>query len=514
MNVQHRASQTIVLRCEDGQEHYFNSEQEFNLKLSTGAFLPTDNICYERWTSGRWLKISECSTLDTILNSLGYEVGVRLRQRYFPVVTAALCLLLAVVYLWSSNLSEEQAQYFVLGWAHVLLDDHWWSPWTSQFLHGSKSHVLSNMIFLGFLGVQVERAIGHLKTIAVLQLGLLLASVFIVFMGTDPVIGASIWNFALWGAVFMIGWRFENSIPDAQKYRYGWWSFLIFVPVYVLQIRLDVLSHLGHLGGLLGGICAAACVQNGKWMAVGGALLTGVLCHLDPVMSMQEVKRGAVNITLPQGFREIKDEGKVYWKSYPFDEASVEIKTTLKEPKIKNYLIDKAATHKMVHWNQGFYDVTARCHTPSQNASREHHCVKWLSSAAIQETQNLQVLREVYQNSQNAKDGLNLSNELVLFGLSVEADQLLSELWLRDDAIGFEARKIRIWIRALDSEVGDFEEDKDWLVRLALSTPTKDPLREWVAIYLFEHGEVEACQIVGLACQSLEELMLSLEKTY
>ncbi|MBM75088.1 MAG: hypothetical protein CMK59_06790 [Proteobacteria bacterium] len=508
----HRASQTILVRCTDGKSFGFDSEQEFLLKVSTGFFLPNSTICHHKWTEGRWIKFSECLPLRKVLNTLGYQVGISLRQKYVPMLTFFLCFFLVVTYLCSRTLSEDQAQYFVLGWAHVLLDDHWWSPWTSQFLHGSKHHILSNVMFFCFLGFQVERALGWLGTLVVLQLGLLGASGLIVFLGTDPVIGASVWIFALWGAVFMIGWRFEDSIPLTQKYGYGWWSFLIFVPVYVLQLRLDVLSHLGHLGGLLGGIGAVALLQYGHRLILLSTAGIVSLCGFDSFLPMEKVSHNGLVVSLPRGFQKIQEQGLVFWKSYPFDSASVEIKTLVHETRRINFGTFVRRSNMEVQWHQGFYELVVRCVVPGQNSARQKHCSEWLLTAEIQEPTQLQQLREKHKVAPTAQIKLDLAQELVLFGLCEEADKIFKELWLRDDGIGFEARKGRIWIRALDSDLGVFDNDKNWLRQLALSTPSKEPLRQWAAIYLYANGETEACKMVGLNCLNPEELFRTLEK--
>ena len=507
----HHDGPDIRILKHSGEEFSFHSEHMFFKAVSEGKVHLEDQVFYPDWTNGVWVSVSDLASMMSKEWSLDTLVSLRLREKRPPVLSSLICLLLPLTYLLSLGLSEAEAHYFVLGWSHVLLDDHWWAPWTSQLLHGSKGHLLSNMVLLFFLGTQVERALGIWGMLAVLQLGLLFGSVLILFLGSDPVIGSSIWLFALWGAVFMIGWRFEQCITQVNRFLYGWWSFLLFVPVYVLQLHLDALSHLGHLGGLLGGVAAVAVLRQGLMVVSSSCLVLLSLPFLDVAIPHQVIEHDVLQLRIPSRFQNSTAAQNIMWKSYTFDPAQLllQIRKHQLEPAFyQNREIQEPLKRT---WLRGIYDIQLSCELPESSSGRMENCVQWIAEARLLEPLSLRQLRHKIEQGASARLHLKLAQGLLEFGSLEEADELLSELWLRDDAIGFEARKDRLFARMLAPDLGVYREDRSWVISIANTTPSTEPLKLWAASYLLAHEEQDACEILQLNCRSSEELGLLLE---
>ena len=85
------------------------------------------------------------------------------RPRHFPVMTALIILINAVVFV--AELMRGDA--FVLKWsvvpADIVAGHHWITILTAMFLHGSWSHIIGNMVFLWAFAPEVEDAMNPLR---------------------------------------------------------------------------------------------------------------------------------------------------------------------------------------------------------------------------------------------------------------------------------------------------------------------------------------------------------------
>ena len=91
------------------------------------------------------------------------------RPRHFPVITALIILINAVVFV--AELMRGDA--FVLKWsvvpADIVAGHHWITILTAMFLHGSWSHIIGNMVFLWAFGPEIEDAMNPLRLLRVLS---------------------------------------------------------------------------------------------------------------------------------------------------------------------------------------------------------------------------------------------------------------------------------------------------------------------------------------------------------
>jgi membrane associated rhomboid family serine protease len=120
----------------------------------------------------------------------------------------------------------------------------WLTIVTSMFMHGGFGHLLSNMLFLGIFGDNVEDAMGHRRFVVFyLVCGAVAAMTHVLIApgATTPMIGAS-------GAVSGVLGAYLLLHPKA------WVTFLVFIfpftlPAWILLGGWFVIQFLSALGG-------------------------------------------------------------------------------------------------------------------------------------------------------------------------------------------------------------------------------------------------------------------------
>jgi rhomboid protease GluP len=131
---------------------------------------------------------------------------------------------------------------------YVSLEGHWWRLISYGYLHGNFLHILFNMIALIQLGPLVENAIGRRRFFVLYSVGLIVAVVPKLFLGSSVgTVGAS-------GAIFgLIGFGITFSHTQGMK---QWrniflnWAGMALVFGFVVP-NVD---NLAHGGGLIAGL--------------------------------------------------------------------------------------------------------------------------------------------------------------------------------------------------------------------------------------------------------------------
>jgi membrane associated rhomboid family serine protease len=83
--------------------------------------------------------------------------------RTWPVVTVALIVVNALVFLHEQTLGPRAFDLFVREWGLVPADFAWDRVFTSMFLHGGWAHVGGNLLYLWIFGDNVEDRLGHAR---------------------------------------------------------------------------------------------------------------------------------------------------------------------------------------------------------------------------------------------------------------------------------------------------------------------------------------------------------------
>lgn len=131
---------------------------------------------------------------------------------------------------------------------------------TSMFLHGGLLHLGFNMFMLWSFGNQMEQILGQKKLLTVYFLSGFVSSLFWLFLGTGPAVGASGALSGLLAAYIFIAPEAKVLlffvIPLKIKHAvYGFGAFsLVFGLLSLINPSLGFgIGHFAHLGGLVGG---------------------------------------------------------------------------------------------------------------------------------------------------------------------------------------------------------------------------------------------------------------------
>lgn len=131
------------------------------------------------------------------------------------------------------------------------------APWqlvTSGFAHVDLLHIAFNMLALFFLGPQVEQVMGRARFLAVYGISLLAGSAAVMWLAEpySSTLGASGAIFGLIGALLVVVLR-NGGDPKPLAFWLG-------INVVITIAGGSGISWQGHLGGLLGGVAAAAVI--------------------------------------------------------------------------------------------------------------------------------------------------------------------------------------------------------------------------------------------------------------
>lgn len=197
-------------------------------------------------------------------------VGAPVRDR--PLVTGSLIGVNVAVYLvtalgsrggFNSPQSSELFGQWVLIPFSVAHGHEFLRLITSAFLHLSVTHIVLNMIALGFVGPFLERALGWWRFLAVYLIAALGGSV-LVYLAPGHftrVAGAS-------GAIYGL---FAASLILAKRMNLDLRAFATVVVInFVFTFSIPGISIEGHIGGFLaGGAAALVIVGIPQWRHVG-----------------------------------------------------------------------------------------------------------------------------------------------------------------------------------------------------------------------------------------------------
>lgn len=181
------------------------------------------------------------------------------RQFKYCYHNGAIILLVINLVMYFLTSSFPRLTYYLAMIPSAVLYNHWyWQFFTYMFVHGSFSHLFSNMLGIVMFSIIVERKIGTKEYLLYYLLCGTLAGIasYISYYlaGTNVIlVGAS-------GALYAILLIFAVFFPNAVVFIFG--ILPVRAPILVLlyfgieffsQFRIDGVAHSTHLYGLLFG---------------------------------------------------------------------------------------------------------------------------------------------------------------------------------------------------------------------------------------------------------------------
>jgi len=244
--------------------------------LRWGRISPDAELMYPPWTGAFYLPLTEVRQLRDALGAPAARLAARLRSRAFPWATVAMALAIFGGAIVQSLLSRAPggAPWLIhgrVGWDAALLNGQWWGAWTAHILHWDQApvlHAFANITFILYCGMRVEQAWGVGGLMRVVAGAMAGGALAVMLLSDLPVVGSSMIAFGLIGAQVAIGFRMDESIPRGWRGMYGWGNLLAVIIIFSLNKVIasamlggyagpgEGVSHLGHTGGLLGGVAA------------------------------------------------------------------------------------------------------------------------------------------------------------------------------------------------------------------------------------------------------------------
>jgi membrane associated rhomboid family serine protease len=185
------------------------------------------------------------------------------RPKRFPVVTAAIILLNAIVFLFELLGGEPFVKQWSVIPADIASGQHWVTIISAMFMHGGWMHIIGNMVFLKAFGPEIEDAMGRLRYLAFYLLSGVAASLAqIVAMpnSTVPNLGAS-------GAIAGVMGAFLITYPRDRIRTllfFGIFMRITFIPAGLLigfWFLIQIFSQVGAVADVqAGGVAYAAHV--------------------------------------------------------------------------------------------------------------------------------------------------------------------------------------------------------------------------------------------------------------
>jgi len=144
----------------------------------------------------------------------------------------------------------------------LVLQGEYWRLISAEFLHGSSSHLVGNLIVLYILGMATEHAFGMTRTIAIYFCSAVTASLLSMTMGSGISVGASGAIFGLMGAL-IVYFRKNSHEFNLRDGNIG--IFIAIIAVIQIALGFTAHSHIdnyAHIGGFLGGVLLALLLKS------------------------------------------------------------------------------------------------------------------------------------------------------------------------------------------------------------------------------------------------------------
>lgn len=233
-------------------------------------------------------------------SGFGYRTVAGARASSQAIVTPVLIVINVLIYGLTAALSQDPMNNHVTPvffdgalFPPLVADGEWWRLITSGFLHYGPFHLLMNMLALYLIGRDLELLLGKARFLALYGLALLGGGAA-VFVGPDVDVataGASGAVYGLLGGILIAAMRLKLNL-----------TFIIGIIALnlFLSIRIEQISLLGHLGGLVVGVIVTVAMvyaPEKKRKPIQLGTVIGIAAVLLALIVFRDAEFGDVNCT-------------------------------------------------------------------------------------------------------------------------------------------------------------------------------------------------------------------------
>ena len=512
-------------------------------QLRKGILSRSVLICFEPWTNGETLPADQIPQLADDINTELALMAHRIRNKRIPYASLMLLFVLCVM-MWlqgnNPDIQHQMEHWWMLGWGSTTLDGHWYSPLLSQFVHSSMSHFLVNIVVIAYCSYRVEQALGWLSILQIVLLSTGVGGVLVCSFSVFPVVGSSIMGFGLWGAQIALGFRYVDGIPKSHQKYYGWGTFLIFLPIYSYGLHNMQVSHLGHLGGLVGGVWVAMVGSHGlkpgmqwaefrRWVAYVSLFLLPSMSIWPSIAETEVVlfSEQGIEIVVPKRVVRQSSDGLELLSAHPNDDAFLFLErwvlTTPSddtidaskawweqkfEAPVQLVSLETSEIHRRIQflvgdyeaveiqWLRGLWVNRIGYWVHKSSVNRKLWLENWLNSAELNEPESLSEAREQFELISVLPDvRFEFARALAELGEGNASDEVISELVDVDSGWGPKAVYFRFWLRSIYPKSFDYSQDLSWMTLYLNKYGTLHPSLFYPAFNIVLH--MEDCKTAG-----------------
>ncbi|MEZ4315915.1 MAG: rhomboid family intramembrane serine protease [Myxococcota bacterium] len=247
----------VEVRIGDESVEVFSYE-EFEARVASGRIPDDAMVRFEPVTGADFVRAGD---LD-LVTSLRQDVAVAWQARFTnagpPILTA---LLIGVqIRIWMYTMiprAGDELAYAGVNWLPPAMEDaQTWRLITSGLLHTDFLHILLNMVWLGYTGWNIERALGRLNLAAIFFFSVMSGALLSMFMTPNvPSLGASGGVYGLVSASVVFGLVRQELLPERGRRLFGFALLPYLVLMFWGGLMNDTTDNWAHFGGL---VCGAA----------------------------------------------------------------------------------------------------------------------------------------------------------------------------------------------------------------------------------------------------------------
>jgi rhomboid protease GluP len=234
--------------------------EEFEERVADGRIPPTARVRFEPVTGSDFAVAASLDLYTSLREGSAVAWQARFRNSGPPILTALLVGLQVRIWWWAQiqDVGEGMVSRGVNWLSPAFENGEPWRLLTYGLLHTDFLHVLLNMVWMGYTGWNIERALGRANLAAIFFFSVVAGGLLSMFLTPGvPSLGASGGVFGLVSASVVFGFARQDLLPPSGRRLFG-----VALAPYLVLMFLSGLSNAqtdnwAHFGGLAMGAVLA-----------------------------------------------------------------------------------------------------------------------------------------------------------------------------------------------------------------------------------------------------------------